>query len=182
MNLSDKIAIAAFAASLGSLTLAFFSYLLSRKALRLSETEHLERSLGIKPYLIDCFTFSVKENIYCAFAVSITNLSSSTKSFSNIELQVGYSFDDGECGSATAQPAFHIRPPNMAEDYRRLDPPINIPSKESVSGWVTFLRPKNEVIGFRIKEYTVVGVHNDEPVIIATAYLLRFMDNEKNEV
>jgi hypothetical protein len=36
-------------------------------------------------------------------------------------------------------------------------------------------------ITFRINEYEILGICNDGPVSIATAHLLRFMDNEKNQ-
>jgi hypothetical protein len=181
MDLANKIAIAAFATSIGSLILAFLGYLVSRKALLLSEKDHLEKSLGIKPYLIDSYTFDTNGKRYCEFAISITNLSSSTKSFSNIELHTEYSFEDGECGSAKSQPVTNILPPNVDTDYKKLRIPINIPPKESVSGWITFLRPKNDRIAFCINEYKIVGICNEGPVNIATAYLLRFMDNEKKQ-
>lgn len=181
MDLANKIAIAAFVTSLGSLVMAFFGYLVSRKALRLSEKDYLEKSLGIKSYLIDCYTFETNGKRYCEFAISITNLSSSAKSFSNIELHTEYSFENGECGSAISQPVANILPPNVDADYKKVGIPTNIPPKESVSGWITFLRPKNERIAFRINEYKVIGICNDGPVSIATAYLLRFMDNEKNQ-
>ncbi|WP_218395570.1 DUF4352 domain-containing protein [Alteromonas lipotrueae] len=180
MDLTNKIGIAAFATSLGSLIIAFFGYCLSKKALQLSEKDYLEKSLGIKSYLIDCYSFETNGKQYCEFAISITNLSSSAKSFSNIELRTGYSFENDECGSAISQPVANILPPNVDADYKKVKIPTNIPPKESVSGWITFIRPKNENITFHINEYEIIGISNDGPVSIATAHLLRFMDNEKN--
>ncbi|WP_430468854.1 hypothetical protein [Vreelandella titanicae] len=147
----------------------------------MSEQEHDEKLRELKAYLIDGFTFLKNGKSYCGFALSITNLSSVTKSLPIIELQVEYTVGSGETGKAILNCEIDISPPYIKPEYQKLTTPINIPSKETVSGWITFRKPIIKNMDLNIKEYKIIGMCNEKRIEIVSAYLLRCISNEKDE-
>lgn len=176
---SDIISISAVGVSFGSLFVAWLSLCNSRKGLRLKEAELSERELPVKAYLIDCFTFIEEENKCCAFAISYTNQSTSPKSFSSLELEIGYYDDKDLFGKAIFQPEEEVVPFVMNHKYKKLDLPLNLLPGETISGWVAFILPPKSILNFRVDTYRVVGKSFDGKESSISAYLLRSMENEK---
>ena len=181
--MSDKIALAALGLSFGSLIVAFLSYLSSRKALKLSEHEVSERKLPIIPYLIDCFVFYQGSEKFCSFAVSYTNQSSSPATFASLTLEVEFVDNEQTPGKAVIEPHLDVEPLGLASGYKKLKIPVNLPPKETVTGWVSFNLPANQDRGFQINSYRVVGRSPGGGETELHAYLMRLVKDEtQNEI
>ncbi|MCD1632116.1 DUF4352 domain-containing protein [Marinobacter shengliensis] len=181
MEVSDKIALGALAISMGSLLLAFFSYLSSRRALKLSEQEVSERKLPIISYLIDCFVFYNGDEKFCSFAISYTNQSSSPRTFSSLILEAEFVDNEGVSGKAISEPSLEVEPPGLSYGYKKLEIPINLPPKETVTGWISFKLPKGEDRAFHINSYRVVGRSPDGGEAELYAFLMRLVRNETQD-
>ncbi|MBD3657600.1 hypothetical protein [Marinobacter sp.] len=181
MSFSDKIAVFALLISFGSLLVAFLSYLSSRKALKLSEQEAAERKLPVISYLIDCFAFHRKQSKFASFAVSFTNQSSSPKTFTSIALEVEFVDQEGVSGKAIAEPDLTIEPAGLSYGYKKLQIPVNLPPKETVTGWISFQLPKKNEREFKINSYRIVGRSVDGGESEVCAYLLRLVKDETQD-
>lgn len=179
MEVSDKIALAA---SFGSLFVAFLSFISSRKALKLSEQEVAERKLPVISYLIDCFAFRARDEKFCSFAISYTNQSASPKTFSSLTLEVEFIDNEQVSGKAVAEPHLDIEPPGLSYGYKKMSIPVNLPPKETITGWVSFKLPSSQDRDFNINSYKVIGRSPDGGETDLYAYLLRLVKDEtKNE-
>lgn len=182
MEVSEKIALAALAVSLGSLFLAFLGYLGSRKALKISEHEVAERKLPLIVYLIDRFSFYRDDEKFCSFAVSYTNQSSSPVTFTSLLLEVGFIDSEQVTGKAVAEPRLDVDPPGISYGYKKLEIPVNLPSKETVTGWVSFKLPDLSARDLKINSYRIIGRSPDGREAEQYAYLLRSVKGDsKNE-
>lgn len=181
MEVSDKIALGALAVSLGSLLLAFFSYLSSRKALRLSEQEIAERKLPIISYLIDCFVFYQDGEKFCSFAISYTNQASSPRTFSSLSLEAEFVDSDQVSGKAISEPNLNVEPPGLSYGYKKLEIPVNLPPKETVTGWVSFKLPNGPDREFHVNSYRVVGRSPDGGEAELYAFLMRLVKDETQD-
>lgn len=177
----ETIAVVAALISFGSLLVAFMSYRESRKALRITEAEFNERNLSVHAYLIDSFAFQENGRKYCTFAISFTNQSSSPRSFSTLELEVEFYDEDGVYGKAIAAPDEIVIPLGLQDKYKRLDAPLNLASKETTSGWITFLLPASSHRKFRIDSYKVSGRTADGHESFVEAYLLRMVTDAEED-
>lgn len=178
MEISDIISIIAVGIAFGSLLVALLSLLNSRKAIRLAEAEHSERKLPVKAYLIDCFAFRDGDDSCCAFAISYTNQSSTSKSFISLELEIEFYYDEGVFGKAILPLAKGIDPLRMSKQYKQLEAPLNLLPGETVSGWTAFSLPHKSSLIRRIDSYRVVGRSVDGHESSVSAYLLRSIEYE----
>lgn len=181
MNLekSEIIATVASGISLLSLFVALFGYFVSRKALRMSEQDFEEKRYSVQAYLIDSFNFKSEHKKYCTFAISFTNKSSSPRSFSRLELEVEFVDDEGILGKAYSVPDETKSPLGLNAEYQKLNTPINMAPKETISGWVTFPLPMSSHRKFRIKSYKVSGKTLDGHEASVESFLMRFVEDEK---
>ncbi len=173
---SDIISSIAALIAFGSLLISFLGLRNSRKALRLSEEEHSERKLPVKAYLIDAYSYQKEKQRHCIFAISFTNQSSSSKSFSLLELEIEYFDSKGVHGKALVPPIHEERPLGLSIEYKQLVTPLNLMPGETVSGWIAFALPEKDSTFNRIDSYRVVGRSSDGQESSAAAYLLKSMD------
>lgn len=161
-----------------SIFIAGLSYLNSRKALYLSESDHNEKKLPIIPYLIDSFSFKIDNENYCFFAVSYTNRSSLPQSFMSLKLEVDFIDEDGIHGKASTFPDSEASPPKVYKEYKKLKTPLNLQAKETISGWLTFKIPSSKHRKIQVESYKVIGVTSDGKLSKVESVLLRHMTNE----
>lgn len=180
LSTSDVIQIVATLVAFGSMALAGTSYVISRKALRLSEAEYNEKRLPIHPYLIDAFTFSEGKAKCCAFALLYTNQSSVHQSLATIELEIEFIDEEGISGKAIATIDGAISPLGLSDSYKRLPVPLNLGPKEAVSGWVAFKVPTSSHRRFRVNAYRVKGRTVEGKEVSAVSYLLRHAIDEQD--
>lgn len=181
METSDLIALISLVIAFGSMLLAGRSYVVSKKALKLSQADHKEKKLPVIPYLIDSFTFQKEKEKYCAFSVLYTNESSAPQSLKHIELEVGFVDEEGISGNAISPLEDNISPIGISKYYKKLCAPLNLLPKETISGWVVFKIPRSSHRRYIINSYSVVGKSVDGKIVRIESYLLRHHKNEKKE-
>lgn len=180
LNTSDLIALASVVISFGSMLLAYRSYTISKKTMKLAIADHEEKKLPVTPYLIDSFTFTKENNKYCAFSVLYTNQSSAPQSLTCIELHVDFIDEEKISGNAISALEYNISP-SVNNNYKQLITPLNLLPKESISGWMVFKIPKSSHRKYTIKSYSVVGKSVDGKIVRIEAYLLRHHKNEESK-
>jgi hypothetical protein len=178
LKLDELLLLIPLAVSIVSIIIAGMSYNTSRKALRLSESEHDEKKLPIISYLIDSFSFDINNENYCFFAVSYTNQSSLQQSFKHLELEIDFIDIDGMHGKSTTFPCHEIFPPAIYKEYKKLQTPLNLQAKETVSGWITFKIPTCKHRKVQVQSYRVIGITSDGKFSKVESFLLRHITNE----
>lgn len=95
----EIIAAVAATAALISLTIALYSARISRRSLRLNESESMARKGILKLYLINGFRFSTPSELHphiIAFSLSVTNTAKEPNSIISIDLHVECVQSNGE--------------------------------------------------------------------------------------
>ncbi|HEX7028344.1 MAG TPA: hypothetical protein VF268_13970 [Gammaproteobacteria bacterium] len=179
LEMTDIIAAIATIIAFGSLLLAGRSYQISRRALQLTEADFNEKRLPIKPYLIDGFVFREEDKKYAAFAISYTNQSSSHATFYSLELEVEFYDEEGIYGKAISAPDFKVIPLGINDNYKKLEIPLNLLPKTTVSGWVTFALPFNLNRRYRTDSYKVRAEGPEGRDCFVEACLLRRVTSEE---
>ncbi|MGY0579403.1 MAG: hypothetical protein ACW7DR_15390 [Paraglaciecola chathamensis] len=178
MSFSDKIAFGALCVAIISLFFAFISYRLSVKAYRLTNREHQDKYLNIKPYLIDAKKWSDKGEDYISFAISYTNEATSANSLKTIGLQLEFYDDSKLLKIAKIDPAFDVSPINLAGNYKALELPMTFTDKETKSGWVTFKLSKDIWKEFIIDIYRVNALTASNSSVSVETHLVNTVNNE----
>lgn len=182
-DLSDSDVIAAIAAGFAGLALAVSvaSFIVSRKAFKLSKKEHEERYLTVRPYLIHAYKQTIDGDKYCFFALSYTNRASVGNSIGSIELELEYEDETGGSHKLKVRPTGESLPALESDGYRPLTVPVRMEAKESVSGWVAFRLPSNEHHTMHIECYRVHAVLADDEVASVRTYLINEVSTETDE-
>lgn len=176
---SDQVAIAAAAIAALSLLVSAGSMLIAKRAFKLSRKEHDERYLSVKPYLVHAYKQKIGSERYCFFALSYTNRASVADSISAIELELEYADEDGMISKVKLRPTLTKLPVFEGNGYQRMNIPVRLEAKESVSGWTAFELP---VGNGRVRDIQCYRVHarlaNDQLASVRT-YLLNEVQSEQ---
>lgn len=156
------------------------SYVVSRISLRISQDDHLDKTRGIKPYLIRAYKWRDEGGRYVSFAVMYTNLASISSAISRIELRVAYVDDLAEVRSVLLSPDNCVKG-NFETGLSRLSLPLNISAKASVSGWLVFRIPDNFDRNKFIESYSV-DAHSLDSKVTVTSYLLHEISEVNREL
>lgn len=163
--------------SIFALLISLWSFWLSRKTYKLSESDFLEKKLAIIPYLIDSYKIKLgKKESYICFAVTYTNQSSAPNSLPKIELKVNIYGNKNEMISLIIQatPVKNDYVPTV--NVSQLELPVNLGAKETVSGWLTFLLPES-VSKKVIRDYELIAkTTNNEEIIIKSSLIREITD------
>lgn len=173
MNTSDLIALGALVTALVSLLISVWGNCVARRALKISETEHLDKYKEVVGYLINGFKWNDSEHIYASFAVSYTNKSSSPNSFKDLVLEIEYYDAEGGFNKAKLSPLVGVMPVDLKENRKELNVPINLPPKETRSGWMTFQLPAAEGRKFHIDSYRLVATSTADKNTTLESYILQ---------
>ena len=142
----------------------------SSKALKLAESDSLEKRMGIEPYLIQARKVVLKDQAaFAAFAVSYTNRSSLANTLAKVELLVTYLSGAREARQILLQPETSF-PADIAE-IKCLAVPINLPARSSTSGWFVFRLPEH-VTKHSVRNYDITGYTAQGSKVSVTSYLL----------
>ncbi len=159
---ANDIAFGALIISAFSFLLSYRGYLISKNSNLIAQKDHNEKYQNIDAYLIDSMKWKSNGIDYISFAVNYTNRSSTSNSFSNLELQIEFFDSDNLLKTAKIEPDFEVLPINSDGSNKKLILPLNFSEKETKSGWVTFKLSK-EIWGlykidlYRVKAFTASG-------------------------
>jgi hypothetical protein len=174
---AGSAAIAAWFATLFS----YRSYIVSKKALLLAESENDARKSNITAYRADSFKiydYKEKQHKYI-FSIAYANKSEANDSITEVFLETHYvnsrnrvsylisPHDEGSshCLSGEAQPA-------------KL--PINIQARSSITNWFVFSIPTVVKEAKKTNKYRVVARNNSGEEVFVEAYILREIEYEKS--
>ncbi|WP_162945832.1 hypothetical protein [Pseudomonas sp. DY-1] len=165
------IALAALLFSFASLVVSWRGFAVSKRSLRISLSDHSEKFREIKPYLISCYKWTDGlEGKFASFAVLYNNSASMPCTIQRIDLRVSYVDDSDEVRSIILSPDLRVRS-SEKDGLSRLEPPLNISAKSSISGWVTFMLPDSFDREKIIDSYSV-DAHSSDSRITVTAYII----------
>jgi hypothetical protein len=170
---ADLIAVGALVTALFSLLISTRGHYTAKRAVAISEAEHQERHKEIVGYLINGFKWSTEDENYASFAISYTNSASYPNSFKDIVLEIEYYDAERLFNRAKLPPSIGVMPVALRESREELNAPINIPPKETKSGWITFKLPKAEGIKFNIDTYRVVATSLTDENTVVESYILK---------
>jgi|GEM_PF-2220431 len=155
-------AIATIAAIVSAL-LAFWSTMIAKRALRLSERDTADRARQFSLYLIDGFRYKInaaKEwKSILAFSLSVTNSATQPNSIVRIELHVECLREDGQNVVYTLSHNPKLSESIVGLDLTPFECPVPFGPKEGRSGWVLF--SESPVVPPRIRRDRYVIVLTD---------------------
>lgn len=176
MTLELKISLLSALAALGSAYWAWSSARSARRALAIAEEDAMSKQESIKPYLISSLRWQGQdESIYVSFACTYTNGSSSPNTIEKIELIVHTFNAIGRANQLLLSPTQSI-PKNS--EFSLLPVPLNIDSRTTVSGWLTFRLPTSAMGGLIIDRYEVSATTASGGRISLNTYLIMEKRNE----
>jgi len=166
------------AISVIALLFSWKSFVVSKKALKISQKDHDEKYKDITPYLIRSVKYASKETSdkLVSFAVSYTNRASIPNTFSKLALEVTYFDEEGELHKVILIPE-EIKE-NFWTEIKQLSIPLNISAKTTISGWVGFKLPKALKQNKRIDKYSLVATTADDKKVIVESFLIKEIENE----
>jgi len=174
---AGSAAIAAWLATLFS----YRSYIVSKKALLLAESENDARKSNITAYLADSFkVYGHKEKQHkYIFSITYANKSEANDSITEVFLETHYvnsrnrvsylisphEEDSSNILSGKAQPA-------------KL--PINIQARSSITNWFVFSIPTVVKEAKKINKYRVIARNSNSVEVFVESYILREIEYEKS--
>lgn len=180
MTTSELIASGALVTALLSLLISVRGHCVAKRALKISETEHQDKYKEVIGYLISGFKWRASEQIYASFAISYTNNASYPNSFKDIVLEIEYYDADGIFNKAKLSPCVEVMPVELRGKRQDMDVPINLPPKETKSGWMSFQLPVAEGRKFNIDVYRIVATSTAGTNTTLESYILKsIITNEK---
>lgn len=148
------------------------SAITAKRALKLAETDHREKHDSLKVYLIDGAGWQTDQfQDYVAFACSFTNSANAPNTIVRIDLHVYACDGEGNLSEAILHPIL-LETPSLW-DLKPLLMPINLESRSTVSGWVTFKLPRHLVSKKIIDKYELACVTSLGERATVESYLLR---------
>lgn len=156
---------------------AVVSAAISKRTLKIAEAEYGQKLLKAGLYLVDAVRFSLESQPYCAFAITITNHSTSPLSFVTFDLEVEYLDENATIGKAFVAPVLHVMPLGIAASYIKLIP-TNLGPREAATGWLTYRLPTSTHRRYRLGSYKIVGKTSDGNQSDVSAHLLRDVTHE----
>lgn len=170
MTLELKISLISALAALVSAYWAWSSARIARRALAIAEEDATSKRESIKPYLISSLRWrDESESTYASFACTYTNGSSSPNTIDKIELIVHAFNKLGRADLIYLPPSQNI-PKNS--EFSLLPVPLNIDSRTTVSGWLTFRLPISAMHNLVIDRYEVSATTASGGRISLDAYLI----------
>jgi len=159
-----------------SVLMAWHSASTARSALKLAEADHREKHDMLMVNLIDgtCWQNDNAED-YVAFACSFTNSANAPNTIVRIDLIVHAYDGEGNLSQAILGPSVLETTP--LRDLKILSVPINLESRSTVSGWITFKVPKHLITKKRVDKYELASVTSLGERAVVESYLLRRLRN-----
>ena len=182
MTAGDQLAIAAIVVAAISILVAWRSHVVAKKAFRLAETEHEERYLSVRAYLIWAYKRRIESVTYCFFAVSYTNQATVANSISSVDLEIEYTDSNGLLNKVKIRPTSAEAPSFQDDGLSRIDVPKRLDARESVSGWYTFAIPKNDYQQISVDCYRVhAQLASGETASVRTFLVNEIEDGDQSE-
>ncbi|MEL5450768.1 hypothetical protein PTR41_12930 [Serratia bockelmannii] len=172
MDTSDVISAGALFLAILAFPISIKSYLLSKKALLISEREHKERYMGITLYLIDVYKWKRNGETYISFALRFTNKATIPNSISSIELHLEYFDEQKSFGKIKIPTSNSVTPIDLREHSDLISNPLVMSEKSAKSGWSTFVIPKRLNDKFIIDIYRVVATTTDNKVTFIETHIV----------
>lgn len=176
MNLELKISLLSALAALGSAYWAWGSARSARRTLAIAEEDAMSKQESIKPYLISSLRWQDEsKSTYASFACTYTNSSNSPNTIEKIELIVHTFNVSGRANQILLSPT-QSTPKNS--EFSLLPVPLNIDSRTTVSGWLTFRLPTSALGDLVIDRYEVSATTASGGRVSLNAYLIMDKRNE----
>jgi hypothetical protein len=170
VTLELKISLISALAALVSAYWAWSSARIARRALAIAEEDAITKRESIKPYLINSLRWrDESESTYASFACTYTNGSSSPNTIDKIELIVHAFNASGRADQILLTPT-QSTPKNS--EFLPLPVPLNINSRTTVSGWLTFRLPTSAIRDLVIDRYEVSATTASGGRISLDTYLI----------
>lgn len=175
-----KIALVSAVAAIISALMAWHSAATAKSALKLAEADHKEKHVTIKPYLIDsvCWQNDKLEN-FVSFACSFTNAANAPNTIVRMDLNVHAYDEEGNPSRVILNPIIEDAP--SLWDLKKLPAPVNLESRSTLSGWISFKLPLHFVTKRRIDKYELVSTTSLGERVIVESYLLRRLTNDDRQ-
>lgn len=148
MSNSDIIATISAIISFFALIISGRSYSAAKKSLKITTSQHEERSLGVTLYYTDAYKWKKEGETYISFALRFTNLSTLNDTISKIELHIEFRDKKNIIEKLKIEPDTSVTPINLKDYTDIIKQPLLLTEKSAKSGWVTFKLPpflKNEL-------------------------------------
>ena len=88
-------------------------------------------------------------------------------------MEIEYYDGEGVFNKAKLSPVIGRLPVDLKENLEELMAPLNLPPKETRSGWITFQLPKAEGRKFDIDTYRVIAKSSADEDTIVESYILK---------
>jgi hypothetical protein len=143
------MAVAAFIVSIGS-------FMVSSRALRLSEQQEQRKQPRLVPRLLDSHFENLPEGgrVY-SFSLSVGNPTDSDNAIAQIEMHLRYLIEDAASMTVKLPPSVGICDPTKVS-RRRLTTPSPVAAHDTVSGWCDFVVKPGILSGRPIDGYQIV--------------------------
>ena len=173
--IASASAIAALLASL----FAYKSYLVSKKTMKLQESEHKSKSSNLAVYLDQAYkTRDVKSgNTIASFCLAYSNKSESIDSISQVYLETHYINDSGKsCSLIDNHRDEHIEKSISGKPAKL---PIALEPRTTKTNWFVFKVPELAVKSNRIEKYSITGMNGKGNKVSIDSYILQEIHHEK---
>jgi hypothetical protein len=153
LEISLISALAAVVAALG----AWRSAAIAKRALAITERDHLEKHESVRANLIDGVSWqNDKGEHFVSFACSYLNSANAPNSIAKVDLIVEAYDGTGMLSKAILDP--YVQDVPSMWNLKKLPIPLNLETRSTVSGWITFKLPKQLVTNRRIEKYQVISM------------------------
>lgn len=182
MATSVILATASLCVAFCSSLISFWSARTSRRALRLAESQSLERTAGISLYLIEGFRYRIDDPRYSlsgvAFSLTATNTSSQPNSIVSLNLRLSCIQKDGRAVEYIIPHTPEWSDRIKGTSLSAFQCPVTLGPKAAISKWVLFADSKIVPTGAKRESYTVQAIDTQGRSVQISALIIPELANE----